>query len=322
MDRAFSLPEMEIKAGSLVPTASDNLSHTLCLVLIEVAQGMDAWLRERRTPSEGPDDTGKVRRLQRILESLKPVEGKLDTIKVSRSLPDHQRGGNFLKGEWMAMEFTYYSVRSAILGLILAAGFDAGAHCARLDSARRALMALKSMQDNAWTHCTCSMAFASSLTCNVVITADLADLRLLKEVSDGFTVVSVNSPTICRIEEFCKRLVRLCFDTISKSKLPNGANLASFPQQPVTRQNSPQSPVQNSRGKSSRISNLAERSAGSPFAAAGPTGQKVPFDVGHVQDIEFFDIFDGAAEWLRLENNEEQFWQLFGSQTGGFAGGP
>ncbi|KAL2669795.1 hypothetical protein Neosp_015240 [[Neocosmospora] mangrovei] len=66
MDRAFSLPEMEIKAASLVPAVDD--------------QGMDAWLRERRMPGEGPDGAAKVNRLHRILESLEPVKERLDKV--------------------------------------------------------------------------------------------------------------------------------------------------------------------------------------------------------------------------------------------------
>lgn len=80
MDRAFSLPEMEIKAASLVPAVDDQVSYNLCTILIELSQGMDAWLRERRTPGEGPDGAAKVNRLHRILESLEPVKERLDKV--------------------------------------------------------------------------------------------------------------------------------------------------------------------------------------------------------------------------------------------------
>lgn len=64
----------------------------------------------------------------------------------------------------MAMQFTYHSLRAALLDIILSTKYDAETHQLRLTSARRALVELKAMQDNAWAQYTRSKAFASSLT--------------------------------------------------------------------------------------------------------------------------------------------------------------
>ncbi|KAH6995257.1 hypothetical protein EDB80DRAFT_877127 [Ilyonectria destructans] len=234
MDRPCSLSDLDFSIASLVLTDNNKAVQDICQILLGIAQAMDAIIRERRLRIEGDEAANKVKRLHAVLDSLKPTQKLLEEGTQSSLY----QSDNFLRGEFMSMEFTYCSVRTALLSMIIDAKYDADTHRILLDSARQALKALKAMQDNTWAHFIRSKAFASSLTwtilifplsaffvvfSNVIITADLGDLRLLKDVADGFSVISADAPSVYKIEDFCKRLVKLCFETITKPRSHSNA---------------------------------------------------------------------------------------------------
>ncbi|KAH6972705.1 hypothetical protein BKA56DRAFT_659692 [Ilyonectria sp. MPI-CAGE-AT-0026] len=334
MDRPCSLPEMEIDIPSLVLSDKDEATYDICVVLLELGQAMDALMKERRTRCEGDAATDKVKRLQAILDLLDSVKEKVDQASHS---PSHQ-SDNFLRGEWMAMEFAYYSVRGALLSMIMATEYDTDTLQLRLVSARRALTALKSMQDNTWAHFTRSQAYTSSLTwamllfpfsaffivfSNVVITGDLGDLRLLKDVGDGFSVASTGAPTISKIEDFCKRLVKLCFEAITKPRQSNFVASAPHPtSQPISDRGcvaTPRLSMQNTSKVRDRGNTSMTQQTGAPNVAATPQ-QEFPISLDNIDfmfGVESLGMLDGTVGPLLFENNEEdQIWQLFDGLAG------
>ncbi|KAK7419940.1 hypothetical protein QQZ08_010643 [Neonectria magnoliae] len=328
MDRPCSLPDMEINIASLVLAEKDEAAYDICIVLLEIAQAMDSLVKVRRLQRHG-DGKANLERLHATLDSLSSVSEIVD--KASRS-PLYQ-SDNFLRGEWMAMEFTYHSVRAALFSIVLASKPDAETLQLRLISARRALRALKSMQDNAWAHFIRSKAFASSLTwtilifpfsaffvvfSNVVTTADLGDLRLLKDVADGFSVISNDAPTIQKIESFCQRLVKLCFETITK---PRQSSSMASAQPPPSQPNRDKScnraveiPMQNAPNDKDMGKAPTGRQTRAPSATATPqSGLRVDLDsddfMSNVEGLGMFN--DDRANPLPLENNGDQIWKLF-----------
>ncbi|KAM5357194.1 hypothetical protein ACJZ2D_016518 [Fusarium nematophilum] len=293
MDRPCSMPEMEIDIPTLALSGKDEAVYDICVVLLELGKAMDALMKERRMRREGDGAAGKMKRLQAILESLDSVKEKVDQL--------------------------------------------------RLASARRALTALKSMQDNTWAHFTQSRAFASSLTwttllfpfsafflvfSNVVITGDLGDLRLLKDVGDGFSVVATGSPTISKIEDFCKRLVNLCFEAITKPRQSNiAASAPSLASQPISDRSSavpsPRRLVQNA----SRVRDMGNTSARQPTSAANAAATPRPQFPTNLDNMDFvfgmdsLGMLDGTPGPLLFENNEEErIWQLYETHFDAFAG--
>ncbi|KAM5350204.1 hypothetical protein ACJ41O_006709 [Fusarium nematophilum] len=338
MDRPCSMPEMEIDIPTLALSGKDEAVYDICVVLLELGKAMDALMKERRMRREGDGAAGKMKRLQAILESLDSVKEKVDQASHSPCQSE-----NFLRGEWMSMEFAYYSVRGSILSMIMVTENDADTLQLRLASARRALTALKSMQDNTWAHFTQSRAFASSLTwttllfpfsafflvfSNVVITGDLGDLRLLKDVGDGFSVVATGSPTISKIEDFCKRLVNLCFEAITKPRQSNiAASAPSLASQPISDRSSavpsPRRLVQNA----SRVRDMGNTSARQPTSAANAAATPRPQFPTNLDNMDFvfgmdsLGMLDGTPGPLLFENNEEErIWQLYETHFDAFAG--
>ncbi|KAJ4311311.1 hypothetical protein N0V84_010516 [Fusarium piperis] len=337
MDRPCSMPEMEIDIPTLALSCKDEAVYDICVVLLELGKAMDALMKERRRRCEGDGAAGKMKRLQAILDSLDSVKEKVDQASHSPCQSE-----NFLRGEWMSMEFAYYSVRGSILSMIMVTENDADTLQLRLASARRALTALKSMQDNTWAHFTQSRAFASSLTwttllfpfsalflvfSNVVITGDLGDLRLLKDVGDGFSVVATGSPTISKIEDFCKRLVKLCFEAINKPRQSSiAASAPSLAPQPISDRSSavpgPRRLVQNA----SRVRDMGNTSARQPTSAADAAAIPRPQFPTNLDNMDFvfgmdsLGMLDGTAGPLLFENNEEErIWQLYETHFDAFA---
>ena len=58
-----------------------------------------------------------------------------------------------------------------------------------------------------------------TLFCNVIATSNLQDLRLIRDVASGFSIMAKESPAIFKVQEVCSGLVLLCLNAVSNSQL-------------------------------------------------------------------------------------------------------
>lgn len=160
---------------------------------------------------------------------------------------------------------------------------------------------------------------------NVVITADLTDLRLLRDVADGFSVVSTDSPTICRIENFCKRLVKLCFEAITRPwKIGNDVFAPALAPQA----NADRSFLQSEEGQAQDTSRtqVTQRVAGTqrPNAFNPPAPSQLDIQVAsHCQplmpNVGALGMLEGQIDPMACGVGDEQIRQLLESQFDDFS---
>ncbi|KAH8892789.1 hypothetical protein GQ53DRAFT_120380 [Thozetella sp. PMI_491] len=220
LGRRSLLPEMEVNAALLMPPAVDMPSTPIFNVYIEFAKVQDAIAKGTRSQSTRPR--------REVIELVRSLRTMMKEIRVKirefRLYPSHSTE-HLLQGEWMGVDFTFFSIMTTIIRLHPDFPIDQYVRDDCLEHARRALSELKNMEDHglkaredrnayclsvAWVVLMYPLCPFFTLFCNVVETSDRRDFRLLEQVTEGLSMFAENNAAVGSIRELCHTLVSLC----------------------------------------------------------------------------------------------------------------
>ncbi|KAH7121898.1 hypothetical protein B0J13DRAFT_612556, partial [Dactylonectria estremocensis] len=219
LGRRSFLPEMEVNAAMLIPPAVDMPSAPIFNIYVEFAKVQDAIARDIRAP--------RLHRSSEKTDVIKSLRLRMNEIRLKirkfRLHPPHCTD-HLLQGEWMGVDFTYFTIMTTILRLH--PSFSADQHVREncLEHARRALCELKSMEEHglkagghrnayclsvAWIVLLYPLCPFFALFCNVVETSDRKDFELLESVTNGLSMFAEANASVRNVQEFCNTLVSL-----------------------------------------------------------------------------------------------------------------
>ncbi|KAH7349747.1 hypothetical protein B0T11DRAFT_289834 [Plectosphaerella cucumerina] len=219
LGRRSFLPDMDVNASMLIPPTLEMPSTPIFNVYIEFAKVQDGVALEARA-SSSRSPRRRVHAIQLLCHRLERIRAKIESF---RSQPPHSTD-HLLQGEWMGVDFTYYSIMTAIIRLHPDFSTDQSVRESCLNNARISLHALRRMElhgleshgnHNAYCHSVswivllyplCSI-FA--LFCHVVETSEKQDLQLLHDVTQGLSMFAEFNKSIVRVRDWCSILVLL-----------------------------------------------------------------------------------------------------------------
>ncbi|KFA51011.1 hypothetical protein S40293_11165 [Stachybotrys chartarum IBT 40293] len=143
LSRRPFLPEMDVNTAILIPPAVDMPSTPIFNIYIDFAKVQDSVARDLRSPSYQTKDA----RSDMVKSLCSQMEDIRTKIRKFRSHPPHCTDF-LLQGEWMGVDFTYFSLMTTIMRLHPDHANDRYITEKYLENARRALSELKNMGEH------------------------------------------------------------------------------------------------------------------------------------------------------------------------------
>ncbi|KAH8667163.1 hypothetical protein BGZ61DRAFT_522230 [Ilyonectria robusta] len=220
LGRRSFLPEMEVDAAMLIPPAVEKPSAPIFNVYIEFAKIQDSIARDMRAHHPGTSS----KRLEAVNSLRKRMKDIRVKIREFRLQPPHCTE-HLLQGEWMGVDFTYFTIMTTIIRLH--PDFSTNEHVREdcLENARRSLSELKNMENHgfksgkyrnaycysvAWIVLLYPLCPFFTLFCHVVETGNESDFQLLKEVADGLSMFAEYIASVGNLQKLCNTLISLC----------------------------------------------------------------------------------------------------------------
>ncbi|KAM0813363.1 putative Zn(2)-C6 fungal-type domain-containing protein [Seiridium cardinale] len=220
LGRRSLLPEMEVNVAVLIPPTADMPCSPIFNIYLEFAKVQDSIANTSRT-----QHTLALSERKEILRSLRSRMAEI-TLKVREfRLQSPHTSEHLLQGEWMGVDFTYFTIMTSIIRLDPNIFIDCNVRDDCLENARHALFELRRLEEHglisqeyhnaycisvAWIILVYPMCSFFTIFCNVVVTSDKSDFRLLEAVTDGLSMFAEYNTSVGNLQKLCGMLVSLC----------------------------------------------------------------------------------------------------------------
>ncbi|ETS80258.1 hypothetical protein PFICI_07787 [Pestalotiopsis fici W106-1] len=221
LGRRSFLPDMEVNATLLMPVVPEMPSAPVSNIYLELAKVQGEIAREMRLQQGTCTGEAALGVVQALRSRMEIIRSK--SIEYRSQSP--QCTDPFLQVEWMGVDYTYYSMATAITRLHPAFHDDKYLQELCLEDARRSLHALRDMQRHGleshrvwnayclsitWVVLVCPICPFLALFCHIIETSASRDLLLLEEVTHGLIIFEKFSLAIMNVRNLFHTLVCLC----------------------------------------------------------------------------------------------------------------
>ncbi|CAL5866069.1 uncharacterized protein PFLUO_LOCUS276 [Penicillium psychrofluorescens] len=187
-----------------------QLKHTLLNVLLDI---------------KVMRDVEKANILSNLVERAHSIHSNLQMFRRRQELEFPGESWNFLRREWLSMDFNYYSVLTTIIR-VRSSVLKSRLICEDcLYAARESLTTLRALQETFSGHITSVDSYPYFLTwtmllfplapffvlfCNVVATSDQRDFNMIKNITDDLHQFVGANPSIDKLYRLFSKFLDLC----------------------------------------------------------------------------------------------------------------
>ncbi|KAJ5820297.1 transcriptional regulator family: Fungal Specific TF [Penicillium riverlandense] len=233
--RPPSLPDLKVEPAQLIHVDPDLPTSAMIVGIVEYSH-LKHTLLDVLLDTKVMRDVEKANILSNLVERAHSIHSNLQTFRRRQELEFPGESWNFLRREWLSMDFNYYSVLTTIIR-VRSSVLKSRLICEDcLYAARESLTTLRALQETFSGHITSVDSYPYFLTwtmllfplapffvlfCNVVATSDQRDFNMIKNITDDLHQFVGANPSIDKLYRLFSKFLDLCAPLIQlKPALP------------------------------------------------------------------------------------------------------